>query len=111
MLFEFLEAGIRWEPVTTEAADKVELKPETLLAYELHIASIDTDVEQIQPGDQRFLWADAYPEKLAQLRKGTIIAELYSGKRPIQVHKPINNAPKAVSDLRSCHGETLPNGD
>lgn len=71
--------------VTTEAADKVELKPETLLAYELHIASIDSDVEQIQPGDQRFLWADACPEKLAQLRKGTIIAELYSGKRPIQV--------------------------
>lgn len=72
-------------PATTEGADKVELKPETLLAYEEHIAPLDTDVEQIEPGDRRFLWADACPEKIAQLRNGTIIAELYSGKRPIQV--------------------------
>ena len=72
-------------PATAEVADKVELKSDTLLAYEQHIASLDTDVEQSEPGDQRFLWADACPEKMAELRKGTIIAELYFGKRPVQV--------------------------
>jgi hypothetical protein len=73
------------KPVTTEAADKIELKPETLLAYEMHIASVDSAVEQIQLEDEHFLWADACPERFAQLRSGTSIAELYSGKRPIQV--------------------------
>jgi len=71
--------------VTTEAADKIELKLETLLAYEKHIASVDSAVEQIQREDQHFLWADACPERIALLRNGTTIAELYSGKRPIQV--------------------------
>lgn len=71
--------------VTTEAADKIELKMETLLAYEKHIASVDSAVEQIQREDRHFLWADACPEKIALLRNGTTITELYSGKRPIQV--------------------------
>ena len=68
-----------------EAADKVELKPETLLAYEMHIASVDSPGEQTQQEHPGILGADVRPERLAQLRNGTIIAELYSGKRPIQV--------------------------
>ena len=86
VLIEFLEAGSKMvKPVTTEAADKIELKPETLRAYESHLDSIDSVVEQIQPEDQHFLWAETHPEMIAQLRNGTIIAELYSGKRPIPV--------------------------
>ena len=41
--------------VTTEAADKIELRLETLLAYEKHIASVDSAVEQIRREDQHFL--------------------------------------------------------
>ena len=41
--------------VMTEAADKIELKLETLLTYEKHIASVDSAVEQIQREDQHFL--------------------------------------------------------
>jgi len=73
------------KPVTTDAADKIELKPETSLAYEMHLASVDSAVERIRGEDRQFLWADAWPERLAQLRNGTTIAELYSGKRPIPV--------------------------
>jgi hypothetical protein len=57
------------KPVTTEAADGIELKPETLLAYEMHPASVDSAVEQIQRQDRQFLWADACPERLAQMRR------------------------------------------
>ena len=37
------------KPVTADAADKIEVKPKTLLADELHLASIDSAVEQTQP--------------------------------------------------------------
>src|SRR5690242_19422655 len=66
-----------------QGADKIELKPETLLAYETHLASVDSALEQIQPENPQYLWADARPEMAARLRSGTVIAELYSGKRPI----------------------------
>jgi hypothetical protein len=61
------------------------LKPETLLAYETHIASIDSALRQIQLEDRQFLWADACPERIAGLRSGAAVAELYSGKQPIHV--------------------------
>lgn len=47
--------------------------------------SPQSTVEQIQREDRQFLWADACPERLDQLRNGTTIAELYPGKRPIPV--------------------------
>ena len=51
----------------------------------MHTASVDSDVERIQREDQQFLWADARPDRIAQLRSGTTLAQLYSGKRPVQV--------------------------
>jgi len=69
----------------TKAVEKVELKPETLQACAMHIAAADAAVEEALRGNQQFLWSDGCAERIAQLRKGAIIAELYSGKRPIQV--------------------------
>jgi hypothetical protein len=40
----------------TEAAAKVELRPETLLAHATHIAAADAAVEHALRGDQPFLW-------------------------------------------------------
>jgi len=70
---------------TKESADKVELKPETLLPYAMQIASVDSAGEPLQREDQPFLWSDGFPDKIAQLRNGATISELYSGKRPIHV--------------------------
>jgi hypothetical protein len=68
-----------------QAAEAMELKPETLLAYATHIGQAETEVEQMLRGDQQFLWSDACAERIAQLRKGTTVAESCSGKRAIQV--------------------------
>jgi hypothetical protein len=68
-----------------QAADTVELKPETLLAYEAYIGQAEAAIEQMLRSDQQFLWSDACPERIAHLRNGRTIAELYSGKRPIQM--------------------------
>ena len=69
----------------TEAAEKVELKAETLLGYAAHLAAVDAAIEQGLREHQQFLWSDGCAERVAQLRKGATIAELSSGKRPIQV--------------------------
>jgi hypothetical protein len=73
VLVEFLEAGNQMvRPVITGAADRIELRPETLLAYEMHLASVDFAAEQIQPEDQHFLWAETRPQMIAQLRNGLL---------------------------------------
>ena len=69
----------------TEAAEKVELKAETLLGYAAHLAAVDAAIEQGLREHQQFLWSDGCAERVAQLRKGATIAEPSSGKRPIQV--------------------------
>ena len=48
------------KPVTTEAADGIELKTETLLAYELHLTSIDSAAEQVQERVQGANTASGY---------------------------------------------------
>jgi hypothetical protein len=67
----------------TQPAEKAELKPETLLAYTAHIAAAEAGVEARLRGEGEFL--NGCTERLAQLRKGAIIVELYSGERPLQV--------------------------
>ena len=62
----------------TEAAEKVEWRPETLLAYAMHIAAADAAGEQALRADQPFLRWDGCAERNAQLRKGAIFAELGS---------------------------------
>ncbi len=68
-----------------DAAEKVELKAETLLAFATHIAAVDSALVRGLDEQQTFLWSDGSPERVAQLQKGATIAELSSGKRPIQV--------------------------
>jgi hypothetical protein len=67
----------------TQPAEKVELKAETLLAYTTYIASAEASVEAKLRAEEHF--PDGCAERVAQLRKGTTIIELCSGKRPLQV--------------------------
>jgi hypothetical protein len=67
----------------TQPAEKVELRAETLLAYATHIAQAEAAVEARLRGEGQF--PDGSAERIVQLRKGTAIVELCSGKRPLQV--------------------------
>jgi hypothetical protein len=51
----------------TEAAAKVELRPETLLAHATHIAAADAAVEHALRGDQPFLRWNGCAERNALL--------------------------------------------
>jgi hypothetical protein len=67
----------------TQPDKRVELKPETLLAYTTHIAAAEAAMEAGLRGNAQF--PDGSPERMAQLRKGDISVELCSGKRPLPV--------------------------
>jgi hypothetical protein len=67
----------------TQPAEKIELKPETLLAYTTHIAAAEASVEAKLRGEEQFLSGCA--ERIARLRSGVTIVELCSGERPLQV--------------------------
>ena len=62
----------------TEAAEKVGLKPETLLAHAMHIAAADAVVEQALRRDQPFLCGTAVPNAMHNSERGAIIPELGS---------------------------------
>jgi len=68
-----------------KTAEKVELKPETLLAFLRHIGEVEAGLDYAPHEEQQFLWSDACAERSTQLQKGATIADLFSGKRPIQV--------------------------
>jgi hypothetical protein len=59
--------------VATLQAGELELKPETLKAWDEYLHSVAVALQQqIQPGG-RFLWADENPQRMARLRAGEIV--------------------------------------
>lgn len=67
----------------TQTGERVELKAETLLAFSGHIAAAEIAVEARLRGDGPF--PDGPDERVAQIRKGAVIVDLCTGKRPLQV--------------------------
>jgi len=63
--------------------EKAELKAETLVAYTAHIAAAEAGVEARLREEGQLL--GGCTDRLAQVRKGAIIVELYSGERPLQI--------------------------
>lgn len=62
----------------------VQLKPETLRAFEAHIREAEAAMELTLHGGA-FLWSDGDPQRARQVRQGKIVAELWRGKGPVQV--------------------------
>ncbi len=62
----------------------VQLKPETLQAFEAYIREAEAAMEGTLRG-AAFLWSDADPKRAQQVRKGKIVAEFWPGKGPAKV--------------------------
>jgi hypothetical protein len=67
-----------------EDVQPVQLKPETLQAFEAYIREAEAAMEQTLRGES-FLWSDGDPKRAKQVRQGKIVAELWQGKGPIKV--------------------------
>ena len=68
-----------------QTAQKVQLKPETLQAFDTYIREAEAVMEQTLDGSDSFLWSDASPDRARQLRQGNILAQFWSGRGPVKV--------------------------
>lgn len=68
-----------------QTAQKTQLKPETLQAFETYIRDAEAAMEQTLDSGDSFLWSDASPERAQQLRQAKILAQFWSGRGPVKV--------------------------
>src|SRR5579862_9612472 len=66
-----------------ETPQPVQLKPETLQAFEQYLREAEAGMEQSQDG--AFLWSGGDPKRAKQVKGGHIAAEFWSGKGPVRV--------------------------
>jgi len=69
----------------TQAADTVRLKADTLDAYLEYIRRTEAEMESALQGAGPFLWSDASEDRSRQVSQGKVVAQLWSGKRPLNV--------------------------
>ena len=67
-----------------EDVQPVQLKPETLQAFEAYIHEAEAAMEQTLRG-AAFLWSDGDPKRAKQVRQGKIVAEFWLGKGPVKI--------------------------
>ena len=67
-----------------EEVEPVQLKPETLQAFEAYIRAAEAGMEQTLLGEP-FFWWEGDPKRASQVRQGKIVAELWRGKSPVRV--------------------------
>jgi hypothetical protein len=72
--------GLALALAVPSALPAVELKPETLRAWEAYLRLADTRMKLRLAGSKPFLWADESPERLRQLRQGEILATPVDGR-------------------------------
>ncbi len=61
----------------SQTAKKVQLKPETLQAFEAYIREAEAAMEQTLHGSTSFLWSEASAESAQQVRGGIILAQFW----------------------------------
>ena len=67
-----------------ETPQPVTLQPETLQAFQDYVRLAESEMDQSLPG-AGFLWCDGTPKRSQQIRKGKVLAELWSGDGPARL--------------------------
>jgi hypothetical protein len=68
-----------------QTAKPVQLKPQTLEAFDSYIHQAEMEMEQNLQGRGPFLWSDINSERAQQVRGGKIMAEFWSGHEPAKI--------------------------
>ncbi len=68
-----------------QAANVVQLKPRTLQAFVAYVREAEAAMEPALRGDRPFLWTDLNPDRSQRVRKGEIVAEFWSGEKPLEI--------------------------
>jgi hypothetical protein len=69
----------------TPTVKPVQLKPQTLEAFDAYVREAEAAMEQTLNGGSPFLWSDINAERAQQVRSGKVVAEFWSGRGPVRV--------------------------
>jgi hypothetical protein len=69
----------------TQSASVVQLKQESLAAFQSYINQAESEMATTLDGRKSFLWTDADPSRSRRVRKGEVLAQLWSGDSPVHV--------------------------
>jgi hypothetical protein len=68
-----------------QTAKAVQLKPQTVEAFDTYIRAAEAGMEQTLDENGSFLWSDAPSERAQLVRGGKVVAQFWSGKGPVKV--------------------------
>jgi hypothetical protein len=68
-----------------ETAKPVQLKPQTVDAFDAYIRQAEAAMEQTMQPDSPFLWSDRNSERTQQVRGGQVVAQFWAGRGPANV--------------------------
>lgn len=68
-----------------QAVSVVQLKPETLDAFQTYVRDAEEAMQPSLEGGAPFLWTDENPDRARRVRKGEIPAQLWIGDSPVRV--------------------------
>ncbi len=68
-----------------QTANHVQLNPRTLEAFDAYIHHAEMEMEQTLRDGGPFLWSDVKGERADEVRRGEILAQFWSGRRPVKV--------------------------
>jgi len=69
----------------SHTVETVQLKPDTLIAFDDYIRQAETSVSQSLSGGLPFLWSDRDPGRARKVSEGLALSQLWQGKRPVNV--------------------------
>jgi hypothetical protein len=68
-----------------QTAKPVQLKPQTLEAFDSYIRDAEAEMEPTLRGNGSFLWSEASAERAQLVRAGQVVAQFWSGQGPVKV--------------------------
>jgi len=68
-----------------QTAQPVQLKPQTIEAFDAYISLVEKAAEQSLLANDPFLWSDTRSERAQQIQAGQVVAQFWDGRGPVEV--------------------------
>lgn len=68
-----------------QTAQAVQLKPQTVEAFDAYISAVEKAAEQTVLADGPFLWCDTCSDRTQRVRAGQVVAQFWAGRGPVKV--------------------------
>ena len=69
----------------TKTASRIELSAKTLEAFNAYVRTAEAEMGDAKTQSRSFLWSDLNADRIGDVRRGKILAQFWSGRRPTDV--------------------------